>query len=135
MTPLSQRARPAGHTAGTGLTARDAMNAPGPQVDDHMTVDVAMSVLIGARVPHLLVQDDDGRCTGLVTRSQLAAHRGGSWYTDRTRLRDIPLDRGPFTPSAAVLGEAEAAMRLRTLQVSPVVDEQGYALGVLGLPR
>ncbi|MBO7938052.1 MULTISPECIES: CBS domain-containing protein [Streptomyces] len=110
------------------------MYALGPQVDDHMTVDVALSVLIGARVPHLLLRDDDGRCAGLVTRAQLAAHRGGSWYSDRTRLRDIPLDRGPFTSSATVLGEAEDAMRVRTQDVSPVVDEHGYALGVLSLP-
>ncbi|GGU40447.1 CBS domain-containing protein [Streptomyces lavendofoliae] len=120
-------------THGTGLTARDAMEAPGPQVDDHMTVDVAMSVLISARVEHLLIQDETGRCSGLVTRAQLAAHRGGSWYVDRTRLRDIPLDRGPFTCSAAVLGDAEAAMRGRTLDVSPVVDEHGYPLGILSL--
>ncbi|MEV6803049.1 CBS domain-containing protein [Streptomyces sp. NPDC051132] len=109
------------------------MHAPGPQVEDHMAVDVALSVLLGARVTHLLLRDEDGRCAGLVTRSQLAGHRGGSWYADRTRLRDLPLDRGPFTASAAVLGEAEAAMRLRTLDASPVVDEQGYALGVLAL--
>ncbi|MEU2925661.1 hypothetical protein AB0D42_03060 [Streptomyces sp. NPDC048304] len=109
------------------------MHAPGPQVDDHMAVDVALSVLIGARVPHLLLQDEEGRCAGLVTRAQLAAHRGGSWYSDRTRLRDIPLDRGPFTPSGAALGEAEAAMRGRTLDASPVIDEYGYALGVLAL--
>jgi hypothetical protein len=144
-TPVPSRARrsgSAGHAhgargidsaQGTGLTARDAMHAPGPQVDDRMAVDVALSVLIGARVPHLLLQDGDGRCTGLVTRPQLTAHRGGSWYSNRTRLRDIPLDRGPFTPSVAVLGEAEAAMRIRTLDVSPVVDEHGYALGVLVL--
>ncbi|MEV5436491.1 CBS domain-containing protein [Streptomyces sp. NPDC052682] len=109
------------------------MDAPGPQVDDHMTVDVALSVLIGARVTHLLLRDDDGRCAGLVTRAQLDAHRGGSWYSDRTRLADIPLDRGPFTPSAAVLDDAEAVMRVRTLQLSPVVDEHGYTLGVLTL--
>ncbi|UJA11342.1 hypothetical protein [Streptomyces collinus] len=36
---------------------------------------------------------------GLVTRAQLAAHRGASWYIDRTRL----------------------------------IDEHGYALGVLAL--
>ncbi|MBN0048447.1 CBS domain-containing protein [Streptomyces actuosus] len=109
------------------------MHAPGPQVDEHMTVDVARSVLIGARVPHLLLRDEDGRCTGRVTRARLAAHRGGSWYSDRIRLRDIPLDRGPFTASAAVLGDAEAAMRDRTLDASPVIDEHGYALGVLAL--
>ncbi|WP_345525756.1 hypothetical protein [Streptomyces echinatus] len=50
-----------------------------------------------------------------------------------TRLQDIPLDRGPFTSSTSILGEAEAAMRTRTLDVSPVIDEHGYALGVLAL--
>ncbi|WP_406438429.1 hypothetical protein [Streptomyces sp. NBC_00631] len=133
MTPFPPRTQQADNAHGTGLTARDAMHAPGPQVDDHMAVDVALSVLIGARVPHLLLQDEDGRCTGLVTRAQLAAHRGGSWYIDRTRLRDIPLDRGPFTPSMTRLGDAQAAMRGRTLDVSPVIDEHGYALGVLAL--
>ncbi|MFF5145566.1 hypothetical protein ACFY6U_38660 [Streptomyces sp. NPDC013157] len=134
MTPASPRTHRHGRTDGTGLTARDAMlYAPGPQVDDHMAVDVALSVLIGARVPHLLLQDEDGRCAGLVTRAQLAAHRGGSWFSDRTRLRDIQLDRGPFTASTAALGDAEAAMRIRILNVSPVVDDHGYALGVLAL--
>ncbi|MFF7970669.1 hypothetical protein [Streptomyces sp. NPDC007905] len=118
---------------GTGLTAADAMDAPGLQVEEHMTVDVALAVLIGARVPYLILRDEDGRCAGLATRAQLAAHRGGSWYGDRTRLRDIPLDRGPFTASAAVLSDAEAAMRVRTLDVSPVVDRNGYTLGVLAL--
>lgn len=133
MTPIPPRSRQAGSTDGTGLTARDAMDAPGPQVDDHMTVDVALSVLIGARVPHLLLEDEDGRCAGLVTLAELSAHRGGSWYGDRTRLRDIPFDRGPFTASVAELGEAEDAMRVRALDVSPVIDEHGYALGVLAL--
>ncbi|MEW1773334.1 CBS domain-containing protein [Streptomyces sp. NPDC086777] len=133
-TPAPARARRSCKADTTGLTARDAMlYAPGPQVDDHMAVDVALSVLIGARVPHLLLQDEDGRCAGLVTRAQLTAHRGGSWFSDRTRLRDIPLDRGPFTASAATLGDAEAAMRVRILNVSPVVDDHGYALGVLAL--
>ncbi|WP_372337626.1 CBS domain-containing protein [Streptomyces sp. MK5] len=133
MTLFPPRTLRAGTADGTGPTARDAMHAPGPQVDDHMAVDVALSVLIGARVPHLLLRDEDGRCAGLVTRAQLVAHRGGSWFSDRTRLRDIPLDRGPFTSSLAVLGEAETAMRARTLEASPVIDEHGYALGVLAL--
>ncbi|MFJ4687251.1 CBS domain-containing protein [Streptomyces sp. NPDC091377] len=130
MTPFSSPTRSADDT---GPTAGDAMRAPGPQVDDHTAVDVALSVLIGARVAHLLLRDEDGRCAGLVTRAQLAEHHGGSWYSDRTQLRDLALDRGPFTSSVAALGAAEAAMRVRTLTVSPVIDEHGYALGVLAL--
>ncbi|MFE2065090.1 CBS domain-containing protein [Streptomyces sp. NPDC059467] len=133
MTPFPPCAERPASADGTGLTARDAMHAPGPQVDDHTAVDVALSVLIGARVPHLLLRDEDGRCVGLVTRAQFAAHRGGSWCSDRTRLRDIPLDRGPFASSTSVLGEAEATMRVPALDVSPVIDEHGNALGVLAL--
>ncbi|MEV8535764.1 hypothetical protein [Streptomyces sp. NPDC051211] len=54
-----------------------------------MTVEVALSVMAGARTEHLLVCDDDGRRTGLVTRAQLGAVRDGAAYTDRVRLRDI----------------------------------------------
>ncbi|MGW1490375.1 CBS domain-containing protein [Streptomyces sp. NBC_00191] len=116
-----------------GLTASDAMTAPGPQVGDDMIVDVALSVLIGAGVGHLIIRGEDDRCAGLVSRAQLTAYRGGSWYTEDTRLRDIVHDRGPFTLSETSLPEAEYAMRARSLGSSPVVDEEGYILGVLAL--
>ncbi|MFK4064730.1 CBS domain-containing protein [Streptomyces sp. NPDC029674] len=61
----------------------------GPRVWDDMTVEVALSVMVGARVGHLLVCDEDGRRTGLVTRARLTAVRDGSGYTDLMRLRDI----------------------------------------------
>ncbi|MCX5157597.1 MULTISPECIES: hypothetical protein [unclassified Streptomyces] len=118
---------------GTGLTARDAMGDLGPRVGDDMHVDVARSVLISARAEHLVLQDEEGRCSGLVTRAQLDAHRGGSWGAAPTRLCDIPLDRGPFTESSAGVGEARTAMRGRVLDMSPVIDEHGYTLGVLAL--
>lgn len=119
----------------TGMTAGDAMTSPGPQVGDDMTVDLALSVLIGARVGHLLVRAEDDRCAGLVTRAQLTAYRSGSWYAEDTRLRDIVHDRGPFTSSVTSLHDAERAMRDRELEASPVVDEDGYILGVLTLTR
>ncbi|MFB7515462.1 hypothetical protein [Streptomyces sp. NPDC056144] len=62
-----------------------------------MTVEVALSVVISARSEHLLICDDDGLCTRLVTRAQLAVVRDSSTYTDRIRLRDIPGDHRPFT--------------------------------------
>ncbi|MEV1026284.1 CBS domain-containing protein [Streptomyces sp. NPDC050264] len=61
----------------------------GPRVWEDMTVEVALSVMAGAGVAHLLVCDDDGRRTALVTRTRLTAVRDGSGYTDRIRLRDI----------------------------------------------
>ncbi|MGW2563477.1 CBS domain-containing protein [Streptomyces sp. NPDC001514] len=118
-----------------GRTVVDAMDAPGPQVWDDMTVEVALSVMAGARSGHLLVCDEDGRCTGLITQAQLALVRDSSAYTDRVRLRDVVGDTGPFTSPVTTVVEAEHAMRYRQLGASPVVDEHGCAVGVLTLSR
>ncbi|MFF7181236.1 CBS domain-containing protein [Streptomyces sp. NPDC008121] len=109
------------------------MSEAGPQVDDGMTVEVALSVMASARAGHLLVRDDDGRCTGLLTEAQLTAVREGSAYSDRVRLREITGDSGPFTSPFTPMAEAEHAMRRRRVGASPVVDEHGCALGVLTL--
>ncbi|MGW1376094.1 CBS domain-containing protein [Streptomyces sp. NPDC002446] len=85
------------------------MTSPGPQVGDDMIVDLALSVLIGARADDLLVRDEDGRCTGLITRSQMTAHHQGH--------------------------DAERAMRQRALRASPVIGEDGHALGAVVLTR
>lgn len=70
-------------------TVADAMDPAGPQVWDDMTVEVALSVMAAARTGHLVVCDEDGQYTDLVTRARLTAVRDGSGYTDRLRLRDI----------------------------------------------
>ncbi|MDX2854364.1 CBS domain-containing protein [Streptomyces sp. PA03-3a] len=116
-------------------TVADAMDTAGPQVCDDMTVEVALSVMASARVGPLLICDNDGLCTGLVTQAQLTAVRDSSAYTDRVQLRDILGDRGPFTSPVTTMVEAEHAMRYRRLDALPVVDEQGSALGVLALAR
>jgi hypothetical protein len=54
-----------------------------------MTVEVALSVMDGARVEHLLLCDGDDQCTGLVSRARLTALRDSATYTDRIRLRDV----------------------------------------------
>ncbi|MFE1839628.1 CBS domain-containing protein [Streptomyces sviceus] len=114
-------------------TVADAMETAGPQVCDDMTVDVALSVMDSARTAHLLVCDNDGVCTGLLTQAQLTAARDSSVYTDRIQLRDILVDPGPFASPATTMTEAEHAMRYRRLDALPVVDEHGTALGVLAL--
>ncbi|MFD5146807.1 CBS domain-containing protein [Streptomyces sp. NPDC058401] len=116
-------------------TVEDGMEAAGPQVCDDMTVEVALAVAAGSRTDHLLVCDEDGLCTGLITRERLSAIRDSAAYTDRLRLRDVLGDRGPFTSPRTTMAEAEHAMRYRKLAALPVVDEQGSALGVLALAR
>jgi CBS domain-containing protein len=61
----------------------------GPQVSDDMTVEVALSLMAGARVDHLVLCDGDEQRTGLVTLAGLAVLRDSAAYTDRLRLRDV----------------------------------------------
>ncbi len=77
----------------------DDDNASGPRVCDDMTVEVALSLMAGARVDHLVLCDGDDQSTGLVTLARLAVLRDSPTYTDRIRLRDIP--DGPFTSPGA----------------------------------
>lgn len=115
-------------------TVADTMATAGPQVCDDMTVEVALSVMASARTGHLLVCDNDGVCTGLLTEAQLTAVRDSSVYTDRVQLRDIlVVDSGPFASPVTAMAEAEHTMRHRRLDALPVVDEHGNAVGVLAL--
>ncbi|MFJ6832509.1 CBS domain-containing protein [Streptomyces sp. NPDC091209] len=80
----------------------DPGDASGPRVRGDMTVEVALSVMAGARVGYLLVCDEDDQCTGSVTEAQLALVRDGSAYTDRVRVRDVLVPRrtpAPLVPS------------------------------------
>ncbi|MFD8716291.1 CBS domain-containing protein [Streptomyces anulatus] len=123
------------HAAALGRTVADAMDTAGPQVCDDMTVEVALAVMASACTGHLLVCDDSGRCTGLVTHAQLAVVRDGSAYSDRVRLRDILGDCGPFTSPVTTMAEAGHIMHHSHVDALPVVDEHGSALGVFALAR
>lgn len=99
-------------------SAHSAHGSPGgttdparPQVWQDMTVEVALSVMAAARTGHLVVCDEDGLGTGLVTRAQLTAVRDDSGYSDRIRLRDVTDVVGPFTSPSATRAEAARATR------------------------
>ncbi|WP_329280424.1 CBS domain-containing protein [Streptomyces sp. NBC_00691] len=128
------RMQPGSSSTSSGpQTVNEVMEVAGPQVGDDMTVEVALAVMASARTEHLLVCDDDGVCTGLVTLAQLIAVRDSADYDDQFRLRAVPGDRGLFTSPPTPTAEAEHAMRHRRLDALPVIDEQGCALGVLAL--
>lgn len=134
MTIVQMQPRSTG-TSPVPRTVADAMQTAGPQVCDDMTVEVALSVMASDRTGHLLVCDNDGVCTGLLTQARLTAVRDSTVYTDRVQLRDIIVDPGPFPSPATTMAEAEHTMRHRLLDALPVVDEHGNALGVLALTR
>ncbi|CAL9534090.1 CBS domain-containing protein [Streptomyces sp. Tu 3180] len=96
----------------------DDREASGPRVCDDMTVEVALSLMAGARVDHLVLCDGDDRSTGLITLARLTALRDSPAYTDRLRLRDVLA--GPFTAPGARPG---------------AVGEHGRTPGVLPLAR
>lgn len=76
----------------------DAAEEARPRVWGDMTVEVALSVMAGARVGRLLLCDEDGKRIGLITLARLTAIRDSSGYTDRIRLRDIGGGSGPTSP-------------------------------------
>ncbi|WP_158791159.1 CBS domain-containing protein [Streptomyces sp. NRRL WC-3549] len=100
MTLVQTQSRPA---------SRRSVDTAVPEVWDDMTVEVALSVMAGARAGHLLVCDGDGQCTGRVTWGQLSAVRAGSAYTDRVRLRDITGGPVPGTTVAGAGGQERRA--------------------------
>jgi CBS domain-containing protein len=59
-------------------------------IRDDMTVEVALSLMAGARVDHLVLCDGDDQSTGVVTLARLTVLRDAPAYTDRVRLRDVP---------------------------------------------
>ncbi|MEU9446983.1 CBS domain-containing protein [Streptomyces sp. NPDC048304] len=134
MTLIQTQPRPADANP-AHRTAVGGVDAAGPQVCDDMSVEVALAVMAAARTVRLVVCDQDGQCTGLVTHAELAAVRDNSDYTDRVRLRDILGDHGSFASPVTTMAEAEHAMRTRRLGVLPVVDEQDSGPGILALSR
>ncbi|WP_330461676.1 CBS domain-containing protein [Streptomyces sp. NBC_00820] len=134
MTLVQMQPRPAS-AAPVHKTVTEAMDAAGPQVCDDMSVEVALAVMAAARAGRLVVCDQGGQGTGLVTQAELTAVRDSSAYTDRVRLCDLLGDHGSIASPVTTMAEAEHAMRSRRLGALPVVDGQGNSLGVLALSR
>ncbi|MFI8080054.1 CBS domain-containing protein [Kitasatospora sp. NPDC086009] len=122
-------------SASHGLTVSDAMEPYEYQIADDITVDRADEIFRGAHVAYLLVRDHNGRCEGLVTRAGLASFLTRSWYAERTALRDTAHQRGPFAWPGMALGLAALAMRIKSLAIWPVIDDDGYLLGILTADR
>ncbi|MFF1787794.1 CBS domain-containing protein [Kitasatospora sp. NPDC058243] len=117
----------------TTVTVGDLMKSPELQISDDVMVDTAMDILQSSGADHLLVRDDDGRCAGLLTRLHLAPFQARSWYTERTPVRDIVLDRAPYATPDMPATTAATTMRSRGLAVWLVVDHGCHAIGLLSL--
>ncbi|MEU3933081.1 CBS domain-containing protein [Streptomyces sp. NPDC029044] len=74
----------------TPVLTQHPATARAPRIRDDMTVEVALSLMAGARVDHLVLCDGDDQSTGVVTLARLTVLRNAPTYTDRVRLRDVP---------------------------------------------
>lgn len=129
------RSTPPARPAGTALTVADAMEPYEYQIADDSTVDQANDIFHSAHVAYLIVRDHDGLCAGLVTRIGLRPFLARSWYTEHIPVRDTMHQRGPFAWSTMALDSAALAMRIKRLAVWPVIDDDGYLLGILTADR
>ncbi|MEV4613799.1 CBS domain-containing protein [Kitasatospora sp. NPDC049258] len=109
----------------------DAMTVPDYQIADDTAVDRADEIMRGAHVPYLVLRDHDGRCSGVVTRAQLAPFLAVTRAAEAVPVRDVVHDAGPYAWPELGLEVAAVAMDARSLQAWPVVDDDGYLLGVL----
>ncbi|WP_371498636.1 CBS domain-containing protein [Kitasatospora sp. NBC_00374] len=112
-------------------TVGAVMAAPDYQITDDTSIDRANDVLRGANVPYLVLRDHDGRCSGLVTRAQLAPFLADPRLAERVPIRDVAHDQGPYAWPEMAVDTAAVAMQVRSLQAWPVVDDEGFLLGVL----
>ncbi|MFB7667433.1 CBS domain-containing protein [Kitasatospora sp. NPDC056138] len=120
---------------GPGLTVADAMEPFEYQIADDSTVDQANDIFRSAHVGYLVVRDHNGRCEGVVTRVGLHPFLADAWYTERTPLRDTRHQRGPFAWPTMALAMAAITMRIKRLAVWPVIDDDGYVLGIITADR
>ncbi|MER5637907.1 CBS domain-containing protein [Kitasatospora sp. NPDC002227] len=105
------------------------------QIAEESTVDRADDIFRTTGVDYLLVRDQDGRCEGLVTGIGLRPFLTRSWPAERTVIGATSHQRGPFAWPTMGLALAAVAMRIRHQTVWPVVDEDGFLLGVLTADR
>jgi CBS domain-containing protein len=125
---------PPEHPPATALMplVAEVMSHPELYAADDLTVSNALMCLHAAAASHLLVLDADGRCRGLVTASQLATHQTREpWYLRRTRIIEIELVQAPFATPGMSAADATALMHTRGVDVLPVVDDDGYPVGVV----
>jgi CBS domain-containing protein len=127
------------------LTVADAMEPCEYQMADDSPVDRLVDVFRSAHIDHLVVRDHNGRCAGVVTRRSLRSLPGRSRSAERptvrdttvrdTTVRDVMGQRGPFAWPSMALAMASFTMRIKRLAVWPVIDDDGYVLGIITAER
>ncbi len=119
---------------GPRLTVADAMDLCDYRITADRTAEQADDVLRGAHADYLPVRGHDGRCEGLVTHADLLPFLHLAGPAERT-VGDTAHQQGPFAWPALGLVLAVRVMRIMRWNVWPVIDDDGYLLGVLTAHR
>ncbi|GJF35134.1 hypothetical protein KNE206_78340 [Kitasatospora sp. NE20-6] len=124
--------RPTSRTAVTNpLTVADAMEPCEYQIADDSGVERVDDIFHHAHVDYLVVRGHDGRCAGLVTRRSLRPFLDLPRSGEHVTIHGAVQQRGPFAWPSMALALAALAMRIKRLVIWPVIDDDGYVLGII----
>lgn len=115
------------------LTVADAMEPCEYQIADDSSVDRVDDIFHNAHVGYLVVRGHDGRCAGLVTPHSLRPFldRPHPRSGEQVTIHGAVHQRGPFAWPSMALALAALAMRIKRLVIWPVIDDDGYVLGII----
>ncbi len=110
----------------------DVMRPPELYVHQDATLlDAARSLCFSGGQP-VVVIDREERCCGVLTDGHLAPYQAcDARYLRQLRVGDLRFTRWPFLRPDMPAKTALRLMAERGLGVLPVVDEEGYPLGVV----
>ena len=114
------------------ILARDVMSAPPLTIGEKEPVREAARRMCEARVGSILVVDQKGRLTGIVTERDILCLCGREGAGDApvwTVMTENPVTVAPDTPVDEVL-EKMSNLGVRHI---PVVDKEGKPLGVISV--
>lgn len=92
----------------------------------------AMRMLLSTGLRHLVVQDADGRCRGILSDRYVVAEWPGDAIGARsTRVRQMLGDPAPQLPPTATVAEAARVMLAAETDALVVVNDAGRTLGIV----
>lgn len=123
-----------GPTGGTGATpVREVMSVALVTVAEDESVLMAWEILQRTGFHHLPVVNEEGRCLGLVERSELAvACSAPAAVLSERYVGDLVVGRGPaLVHDDALVSRAATIMTEAGVDALPVLDDSGRFVGLL----
>ena len=108
------------------------MRGPAVAVRTDVFLDVALTTFAINRVRHLVVVDEVGRCTGMITDREVTARWAMRPSTfAHTRVSEVCEGPTPVATPRATLAEVARVLRQCATDAVVILDEAGRPLGVV----